>query len=67
VLYRDGLPIATLVGGEFSALEPMDEPAQWAARSKLLRAPAEHVPAPAHDPANQPTQRDRLEALFPQT
>jgi ATP-dependent Lhr-like helicase len=67
VLYRDGLPIATLIGGEFSALEPMDEAAQWAARSRLLRATAEHVPAAVRDAAENPAQRDRLEAMFPET
>ena len=37
VLYRDGMPIATLAAGTFNALEPMDAAAEWAARSKLLR------------------------------
>ena len=45
VLYRDGAPIATLVGGQFNALEPMDEAAEWAARSRLLRALGEYAPA----------------------
>ncbi len=45
VLYRDGAPIATLVGGQFSALELMDEAAEWAARSRLLRAQSEYAPA----------------------
>src|SRR4029079_19502225 len=44
VLYRDGAPIATLVGGQFHALEPMDEAAEWASRSKLLRAQSEYAP-----------------------
>jgi ATP-dependent Lhr-like helicase len=44
VLFRDGLPIATLVGGQFTALEPMDDAAEWAARSRLLRAHAENAP-----------------------
>jgi ATP-dependent Lhr-like helicase len=43
VLYRDGAPIATLVGGQFNALEPMDEAAEWAARSRLLRAQSEYA------------------------
>jgi ATP-dependent Lhr-like helicase len=42
VLYRDGAPIATLVGGQFNALEPMDDAAEWTARSKLLRAHSEY-------------------------
>ena len=41
VLYRDGVPIATLAAGEFTALEPMDESAQWAARKRLLHAEPE--------------------------
>ena len=45
VLYRDGAPIATLVGGQFSALEPMDDAAEWTARSKLLRAHSEYPQA----------------------
>jgi ATP-dependent Lhr-like helicase len=43
VLYRDGAPIATLVGGQFNALETMDEAGEWAARSKLLRAQSEYA------------------------
>jgi len=45
ILYRDGAPIATLVGGQFSALEPMDDTAEWAARSRLLRAQSEYPQA----------------------
>jgi len=41
VLYRDGAPIATLVAGEFVALEPMDEAAQWAAKKRLLQGAPE--------------------------
>jgi len=37
VLYRDGVPVATLVGSVFTALEAMDAAAEWAAKSKLLR------------------------------
>ena len=45
VLYRDGAPIATLVAGEFTALEPMDEAAQWAAKKRLLQgAPETEAP-----------------------
>jgi ATP-dependent Lhr-like helicase len=46
VLYRDGVPIATLIAGAFNALEPMDAAAEWAAKSKLLRG-VERTPAPA--------------------
>jgi ATP-dependent Lhr-like helicase len=49
VLYRDGAPIATLVGGQFNALEAMDEAAEWAARSKLLRAQSEYAAVTADE------------------
>jgi ATP-dependent Lhr-like helicase len=39
VLYRDGVPVAKLVAGEVTLLEAMDEPAEAAARAKLLRGP----------------------------
>jgi ATP-dependent helicase Lhr and Lhr-like helicase len=42
VLYRDGLPLATLAGGEIRFLETLDAAAQWQARNALLRR---HVPA----------------------
>jgi ATP-dependent Lhr-like helicase len=51
VLYRDGAPIATLVGGQFTALEPMDDAAEWTARSKLLRAHSEYPQAEVKDSA----------------
>ncbi|HSE11927.1 MAG TPA: ATP-dependent DNA helicase, partial [Rudaea sp.] len=51
VLYRDGAPIATLAGGQFAALEPMDEAAEWTARSKLLRAQSEYPQAEVEDSA----------------
>ncbi|HEY8011366.1 MAG TPA: DEAD/DEAH box helicase [Rudaea sp.] len=41
VLYRDGMPIATLAAGEFTAIEPMDESAHWAARKRLLHTEIE--------------------------
>ncbi len=44
VLYRDGAPIAALVAGEFTALEPMDEGAQWAAKKRLLHGTTETGP-----------------------
>jgi ATP-dependent Lhr-like helicase len=37
VLYRDGVPIAMLVGGDVRFLESMDAQAQWSARAALLR------------------------------
>ncbi|MBW4049936.1 MAG: DEAD/DEAH box helicase [Proteobacteria bacterium] len=46
VLYRDGLPLATLAGGEVHFLETLDAAAQWQARNALLRR---HVPAALAD------------------
>jgi ATP-dependent Lhr-like helicase len=37
VLYRDGIPIALLAGGEIRFLAELDEAAQWQARKTLLR------------------------------
>src|SRR5579863_1402676 len=41
VLYRDGVPLATLTGGEVRFLDTLDAAAQWQARNTLLRR---HVP-----------------------
>ena len=46
VLYRDGLPLATLAGGEVRYLEALDAGAQWEARNALLRR---HVPVALAD------------------
>jgi ATP-dependent Lhr-like helicase len=37
LLYRDGLPIALLAGGEVTFLETLDPSSQWEARKALLR------------------------------
>jgi ATP-dependent helicase Lhr and Lhr-like helicase len=37
VLYRDGLPVATLAGGEVQFLETLDPAMEWEARNALLR------------------------------
>ena len=37
VLYRDGMPVALLAGGEIRFLAELDEAAQWQARKTLLR------------------------------
>jgi ATP-dependent helicase Lhr and Lhr-like helicase len=37
VLYRDGIPVALLAGGEVQFLEEFDAAAQWQARKSLLR------------------------------
>jgi ATP-dependent Lhr-like helicase len=46
VLYRDGVPVALLSGGEVSFLEALPAQAQWEARNLLLRR---HVPAQLTD------------------
>jgi ATP-dependent Lhr-like helicase len=46
VLYRDGLPLAMLVGGEVRFLEAIEDKDQWPVRTALLRR---HVPAPLAD------------------
>ena len=46
VLYRDGLPLAVLTGGEVKFLENVEEKDQWQAQSVLLRR---HVPATLTD------------------
>ena len=43
VLYRDGVPIATLIAGEVALLETMDDSAAWIARKQLLRDHAAHA------------------------
>ena len=37
VLYRSGVPVALLAGGEVRFLETLDASSQWAARKALLR------------------------------
>ncbi|HEX6834642.1 MAG TPA: DEAD/DEAH box helicase [Rudaea sp.] len=50
VLYRDGVPVATLVSGNFTALEPMDPTLEWTARTALLRAHGNYAALEASDP-----------------
>ena len=38
LLFRDGLPIAWLAGGEVQFLTALDAKAEWAARKRLLRS-----------------------------
>jgi ATP-dependent Lhr-like helicase len=47
LLYCDGLPVATLAGGETQLLEDMDPRTEWEARKALLRA----LPSPPISPA----------------
>jgi ATP-dependent helicase Lhr and Lhr-like helicase len=52
LLYRDGIPIATLAGGEVQFLQTLVEKDEWEARKALLRvtAPARAFgPVDAHD------------------
>jgi ATP-dependent Lhr-like helicase len=42
LLYRDGVPVALLSGGEVTFLAALAPPEQWQARNLLLRR---HVPA----------------------
>ena len=37
VLYRDGVPVALLAGGQVQFLEELDKAAEWHARKALLR------------------------------
>jgi ATP-dependent Lhr-like helicase len=46
VLYRDGVPIALLAGGEVRFLEELDSKSQWDAQNLLLRR---HVPVVLSD------------------
>ncbi|HVC31528.1 MAG TPA: hypothetical protein VND24_10100, partial [Steroidobacteraceae bacterium] len=46
ILYRDGLPLATLAGGEVRFLATLDARTQWQARNALLRR---HVPVALAD------------------
>jgi ATP-dependent Lhr-like helicase len=38
LLYRDGVPVATLFGGEVRFVEPLDPATEWFARKALVRA-----------------------------
>ena len=40
LLYRDGLPVASLAGGAMQFHEALEGSARWAARTALLRSPA---------------------------
>jgi ATP-dependent Lhr-like helicase len=54
LLYRDGLPVATLAGGEVQYLEDLPPKDQWEAQTALKRR---HVPVALDEielPANQP-------------
>ena len=45
LLYRDGLPVAVLAGGEVQFLETLDTGSEWAARKALFRGANSRLPA----------------------
>jgi ATP-dependent helicase Lhr and Lhr-like helicase len=54
VLYRDGLPVAVLSGGEVTFLETLDTESQWQAHKALLRTTApRRVPVAADEQTRQ--------------
>jgi ATP-dependent Lhr-like helicase len=50
LLYRDGLPIAFLAGGEVRFIETVAPSEEWEARKALLRSPTLTAPATASTP-----------------
>ena len=56
LLYRDGLPLATLVSGEVSYLEEFDPNEQWKVRSALLRRKVRDAGV-GRDALGQPTSQ----------
>jgi hypothetical protein len=57
LLFRDGLPIATLAAGEVRFLETLDAPSEWEAHKALLRQTAPRRPlaaAPGEDNVEAP-------------
>jgi ATP-dependent Lhr-like helicase len=63
ILYRDGVPVATLVAGEARFLETMEPAAEWAAKKLLLRdttsAPSSGTRVLLADPAAGPVGDDQ--------
>jgi ATP-dependent Lhr-like helicase len=47
VLYRDGVPVATLAGGDVAVHEHFDDASEWDVRNRLLRRPSPRK-APGH-------------------
>jgi ATP-dependent Lhr-like helicase len=45
VLYRDGLPVATLIAGEVRFLVDLEPAQRWQAQTALIRRPAPTVTA----------------------
>ncbi len=52
LLYRDGLPVAFLAGGEVTFRETLDAGSEWAARTALLRGALPGHASPAADRVN---------------
>jgi hypothetical protein len=61
LLYRDGLPVAVLAGGETQLLEEMEARTEWEARKALLRALASPPIAPA--PAFKRVRNTRINGV----
>jgi ATP-dependent helicase Lhr and Lhr-like helicase len=40
LVYRDGVPVAALIGGNVEILTELDEATEWEARKRLLRSAA---------------------------
>jgi ATP-dependent helicase Lhr and Lhr-like helicase len=40
VIYRDGLPVATLAGGKVDFLTTLDDASRWEAEKQLMRSAA---------------------------
>jgi ATP-dependent helicase Lhr and Lhr-like helicase len=40
VIYRDGLPVATLSGGKVNFLTTLDDDSRWEAEKRLMRSGA---------------------------
>jgi len=51
ILFRDGVPIATLIAGGVDVLEKMEPAAEWAARKLILRDRSRSAPADAQTAA----------------
>ena len=59
VLYRDGVPLALLTGGEVQFLETLPPAEEWPARTALLRGAAAVAPAPARPSVAAPPALSR--------
>jgi ATP-dependent Lhr-like helicase len=62
VLYRDGIPAATLSGGAIEFFEQLDPATQWFARKALLRGSQRTLPIEAETYGGNNTELPRLRA-----